>query len=116
SDCSVDRQGAGGSDIFYSRMDENGNWAAPKNIGYPINTSGNEVGLVVSTDGHLAYYASRNATSQGFDIFYFELYKEARPQKVKFVSGVVKDEKGEPVKDAVVEVSYKNSEENVQVK
>ena len=116
SDCSVDRQGAGGSDIFYSRMNEDGSWAEPKNIGVPINTSGNEVGLVVSTDGHLAYFTSRNATSKGYDIYYFELYEEARPQKVKFVSGVVKDQKGEPIKDAVVEVSYKNSEENVQIK
>lgn len=116
SDCTPDRPGAGGSDMFYSRMKEDGSWDEPKNIGYPINTSGNEVGMVVSTDGHLAYFASRNANSKGFDIFYFELYEEARPQKVKFISGVVKDEAGEPIKDAVVEVSYKDSEENVEIK
>lgn len=116
SDCSVDRQGAGGSDIFYSRMNEDGTWAEPKNIGYPINSEGNEVGLVVSTDGHLAYYTSRNAGSKGYDIYYFELYEEARPQKVKFFKGVVKDEAGEPIKDAVVEISYKDSKENVEIK
>lgn len=116
SDCSVDRQGAGGSDIFYTRKDENGSWTEPKNIGYPINSEGNEVGLVVSTDGHLAYYTSRNASSKGYDIYYFELYEEARPQKVKFFKGVVKDEEGEPVKDAVVEISYKDSEESVEIK
>ena len=115
SDCSVSRQGAGGSDIFYSRMNEDGSWAAPTNIGYPINTEGNEVGLVVSTDGHLAYYTSRNASSKGYDIYYFELYEEARPKKVKFYKGVIKDEAGEPVKDAVVEISYKNSEESVEI-
>lgn len=116
SDCSSERPGAGGSDMFYSRMKEDGSWDTPKNLGYPINTSGNEVGMVVSTDGHLAYFATRNERSEGFDIFYFDLYEEARPQKVKFVSGVVKDQKGEPIKDAVVEVSYKNSKENVQIK
>jgi outer membrane protein OmpA-like peptidoglycan-associated protein/tetratricopeptide (TPR) repeat protein len=116
SDCSDERKGAGGSDIFYSRQNEDGAWQTPINIGYPINSEGNEVGLVVSTDGHLAYYTTRNANSEGFDIFYFELYEEARPQKVQFYKGQVKDEDGEPVKDAVVEVSYKDSKENVEIK
>ncbi len=116
SDCLGDRKGAGGSDIFYARKDDKGNWNEPKNIGHPINSEGNEVGLVVSTDGHLAYYTSRNANSKGYDIYYFELYEEARPQKVKFFKGVVKDEEGEPIKDAVVEISYKNSEESVEIK
>jgi len=115
STTSTARPGAGGTDIFYSRKDEEGNWIEPKNIGVPINSAGDEVGLVVSTDGHLAYYTSRNAKSEGFDIYYFELYEEARPQKVKFYKGTVTDAKGEPVKDAIVEISYKDSKENIQV-
>ncbi len=115
STTSSERPGAGGTDIFYTRKDEKGNWMEPTNIGVPINSAGDEVGLVVSTDGHLAYYTSRNATSEGFDIYYFELYEEARPKKVKFYKGTVTDSKGEPVKDAVVEISYKDSEENVKV-
>ncbi|MFT5821187.1 MAG: outer membrane protein OmpA-like peptidoglycan-associated protein [Crocinitomix sp.] len=116
SECSDDRLGAGGTDIFYSRKDENGNWMEPTNIGHPINGAGNEVAFVVSTDGHLAYYTTRGPNTKGYDIYYFELYEEARPQKVKFVKGVVKDELGDPVKDAVVEVSYKLSGESVEVK
>ncbi len=116
SDCSVQRPGAGGSDIFYARKDAEGNWIEPKNIGHPINTEGNEVGLVVSTDGHLAYYTTRGANTSGYDIYYFELYEEARPQKVKFLKGVVEDQDGEPMKDAVVEISYKDTKKNVEVK
>lgn len=116
SDCSIERKGAGGSDVFYSRMNEDGSWSEPKNIGYPINSEGNEVGLVVSTDGKLAYYTSRNAGSKGYDIYYFELYEEARPQKVTLVKGQVTDESGNPVKDAKVEVAYKESGESVEVK
>ena len=114
SDCSPDRLGAGGSDIFYTRI-ENGVWLEPKNIGYPINTAANEVGLVVSTDGKLAYFTSGGAGSS-FDIYYFTLYPEARPKKVLFVKGEVKDDKGDPVPDATVEISYKNSGENTEVK
>ncbi|MCB9223292.1 MAG: OmpA family protein [Crocinitomicaceae bacterium] len=112
SDCSTERKGAGGSDIFYTRK-ENGSWVEPKNIGYPINTAGNEVGLIVSTDGKLAYFTTGGRGSS-FDIFYFELYEEARPKKVAFFKGELKDDKGEPVKDAVVEVSYRESGKSVE--
>ena len=116
SDCAPDRLGAGGSDIFYARKNDNGDWEKPINIGYPINSQENEVGLVVSTDGHLAYYTTRSAESKGYDIYYFELYEAARPQKVKFVTGIMEDEAGNPIKDAVVEVSYKDSKENIEFK
>jgi len=116
STCTPDRLGAGGTDVFYSRKDSLGNWEEPVNIGYPINTEGNEVAFVVSTDGHLAYYTSRNSGSNGYDIYYFELYEEARPQKVLLLKGEVKNEKGEPVKDATVEISYQGSDETVEVK
>jgi len=116
SDCSTERLGAGGSDIFYTRKDEKGNWMAPTNIGFPINSEQNEVGLVVSYDGHVAYYTFRNVNTNSYDIFYFELYEEARPQAVKIFKGEVTDQKGNAVKDAIVEVSYKESGESIQVK
>lgn len=116
SDCSTDRLGAGGSDIFYTRKDSLGNWKTSTNIGYPINSEQNEVGLVVSYDGHIAYYTFRNVNTNSYDIFYFDLYEEARPQKVKIFKGEVKDQQGEPVQDAIVEVSYKETGESVQVK
>lgn len=115
SDCSPTRLGAGASDVFYSRKDEQGKWQTPKNLGYPINTQGNEVGMVVSTDGHLAYFTT-SGKGGGYDIYRFELYEEARPKKVLFLKGEVKDDNGDPVKDAKVEVSYKESGESVEVK
>jgi len=113
--------GLGGYDIFFSRMDSTGKWSKPKNIGYPINTRKNDLGFSVSTDGKYGYFASnkveqqkeanqqRNyARKQGavrrpFNIYSFELYQEARPQKVVFVKGNVSDEKkNTPVRDAKV--------------
>ena len=114
SECSPTRLGAGGTDVFYTRKGEDGKWQDPKNLGYPINSKANEVGMVVSTDGHLAYFTT-SAKGGTFDIYYFELYEEARPQKVLFVKGEVKDDNGEPVKDAKVEIAYKDSGESFEV-
>ena len=33
----------GGYDIFYSNLDELGNWSTPTNLGYPINSSDDDV-------------------------------------------------------------------------
>ena len=91
--------GLGGYDIFYIRLGEEHNWKEPKNIGYPINSKYDDAGFFVSTDGKYAYFASNQIKGiGGWDIFYFDLYEEARPEKVLFIKGQLKDEKSnEPI-------------------
>ena len=48
----------GGYDIFYSVMDDAGNWSKPKNMGYPVNSTDNDVLFVTSADGKRGYYYS----------------------------------------------------------
>jgi outer membrane protein OmpA-like peptidoglycan-associated protein len=89
--------GLGGYDIFMVKADDNGNWKRPKNLGSPINTENDEVGFFVSTDGKLGYFASNSMKGKckgGFDIFAFDLYKEARPEEILFIKGDIKDENG----------------------
>ncbi len=103
--------GVGGFDIFYSRMDSNSKWTEPKNIGYPINSSGDEVGFFVSTDGNTGYFCSNDPTRTngqnmgGYDIYQFELYKEARPEKVALMTGKIKDNEGNPLTGATVTIT-----------
>lgn len=104
STSSEERPGAGGLDIFYLRKKADGSWGEPQNIGVPINTPQDELGLFVSSEGSLAYYSSR--AEGNFGIYGFELYLEARPESVVIVKGDITDENGDPVKDAEVEVSY----------
>lgn len=113
STCTDTRRGVGGLDIFYIR-EENGKWTEPKNIGYPINSKEDELGLFVSTDGHLAYYSSR--VGGNWNIYSFELYEEARPKSVTILKGELKDDKGEPVKDATIEIAYAGTDEVTNVK
>lgn len=82
--------GMGGLDIFYSRRDESGQWNEPVNIGYPINTHGDEFGLIVGASGKLAWFASDKEGGYGnSDLYTFELYEEARPQPVTYMKGIV---------------------------
>ncbi|TNF28054.1 MAG: hypothetical protein EP314_04265, partial [Bacteroidetes bacterium] len=47
----------GGFDIFRSAY-EDGAWSVPENIGYPINTSEDDVFFTLAPDGRTAYYSS----------------------------------------------------------
>ncbi len=86
-------QGLGGYDIFFSKLDEHGNWSKPKNIGYPINSPDDEVGFFVSTDGQQGFFASNKYNGKGgWDLYSFDLYEGARPEKVLFIKGNVKSE------------------------
>lgn len=85
--------GLGGYDIFYSRLNDDGSWSTPVNLGYPINSADDEVGFFVSTDGKTGYFASNKLKGVGgWDLYSFDLYDKARPGKVLFLSGTVKSE------------------------
>ncbi|MDX2362757.1 MAG: OmpA family protein [Crocinitomicaceae bacterium] len=82
----------GGSDLFMTRMDEEGNWSNPKNLGYPINTMFDENSLMVSPDGEIAFFASdREGGFGGLDIYYFQMPEELRPTKTLYFEGRVYD-------------------------
>lgn len=84
--------GMGGLDIFYSRMDETGEWSEPINLGYPINTHADEFSLVVEAGGERAFFATDKEGGYGdMDIYSFELYERARPDPVAYMQGRVYD-------------------------
>jgi len=80
----------GGYDIFFSKLDSTGNWKQPRNIGYPINSYDDDIGFFASTDGRFGFFASNKYDGKGgWDVYYFDLYEEARPEKVLFIKGSV---------------------------
>ena len=84
--------GMGGLDIFFSRRDSDGNWTEPQNIGYPINTHGDEFAMIVGASGQYAWFASDMEGGYGdSDLYTFELYPEARPHPHTYMRGVVVD-------------------------
>lgn len=85
--------GLGGLDIFSSTRNEKGVWSTPRNLGYPINTKGEEQGIIVSPDGRYSFMASNREGSRGLDIFTFELPDNLKPAATSYVKGFVVDAK-----------------------
>jgi outer membrane protein OmpA-like peptidoglycan-associated protein len=58
------------SDIFFSTIDDQGNWSVPKSVGRNINTDGNEEGVFIHPDGQTLYFSSDGHPGMGgYDIF-----------------------------------------------
>jgi len=85
------RVGMGGFDIFRTSLNDDSTWTDPQNLGYPINTYNDEMGLVISSDGQKAYFSSVRNKKNGKDIFSFNLYESARPMPVSYLKGKVYD-------------------------
>lgn len=85
------RPGMGGFDIFKSTMINDSTWSDPVNLGYPINTYNDELGLIIGSDGKKAYFSSVRDNRNGKDIFQFDLYESARPAPVSYIKGKVFD-------------------------
>lgn len=90
-------EGFGGSDIFMSkRLDDTWtNWSLPLNLGPAFNTSGNDWGFRVSTDGTFAYYSAN--LNGNADIVRCLLPTDIKPDKVATISGKVTDTKDVPL-------------------
>ena len=81
--------GMGGFDLFMSRRGEDGKWQKPVNLGFPINTQGDEINFFVAADGKTAFISSQREGGQGgYDIYTFELPEEVRSDSANYLSTV----------------------------
>jgi outer membrane protein OmpA-like peptidoglycan-associated protein/tetratricopeptide (TPR) repeat protein len=85
-------KGMGGSDLYVSRLQDNGTWSKPENLGYPINTKADENSLMVSPDGEVGFFASNRDGGFGdLDIYWFNMPENMRPTKTLYFEGKVFD-------------------------
>ena len=85
------RVGMGGFDIYITRMINDSTWTEPQNLGYPINTYNDEMGLIIESNGQKAYFSAIRDKANGKDIFSFDLYEAVRPNPVSYLKGKVQD-------------------------
>ncbi len=81
--------GMGGFDLFMSRRGEDGKWQKPVNLGFPINTQGDEINFFVAADGKTAFISSqRDGGRGGYDIYAFELPDQLRSDSANYLATV----------------------------
>ncbi len=116
---STGHPGMGDGDIFMTRIQQVNDviwsWLEPYNLGYPINSPFQEVGLFVKPDGKTAYYASSRLEGQGgLDIYEFTLPEHFQPYDMVFIEGQVKDEFTEEPLELTLDVMRNGKKWEVQ--
>ena len=81
--------GMGGLDLFTAEINENGKVENLKNMGYPINTYQDDMGLTISSIGDVAYFSSARESENGLDIFSFNLDRGLQPRPVTYIRATV---------------------------
>ncbi len=106
--------GLGGTDLFMSKRQANGDWGPAVNLGYPINTAKDENSLLVDPAGNLAYFASSREGGYGdLDIYQFELPEDVRPEKITYVKGKIYNAKTKEPLEAIFELFDIDKQEKV---
>ena len=83
------RLGMGGADLYVAKRVNDSTWGEVKNLGYPINTSGDEASLIVAPDGRTALFASDRYGGYGQqDLYSFVMPAPARPEAITFIDPV----------------------------
>ena len=108
--------GLGGFDLFRSTKKQDGSFGLPENLGHPINSPGDEQGLVIDYTGMKAYIASNRNKMDPMDIYSFLLPESKRPQAVSYVTGKVTDIKTGESLIAKLTLQNLSSPENTSVK
>jgi hypothetical protein len=85
---SNDSTSMGEFDVFMSVKDENGIWSSPINMGYPINSVGDDLFYTHTADGQKAYLSSFRKGGKGEkDIYRMNVNSEIR--NIAFLSGEI---------------------------
>ena len=79
----------GGFDIFVSIIEEDKKFSEPVNMGYPINTTGDDVFFVTSPDGKRGYFSSSKEGGFGEKDIYMMFIPDAKEKPLALFKGSI---------------------------
>ena len=93
----------GGFDIFVTELQTDNTWSTPINIGYPINTTHDDITYVTSPDGKRGYFSSYggNDSYGDMDIFVV-LQDDAIEKELTLLKGFVTVNEGDTLPENIV--------------
>ncbi len=105
-------EGMGGFDIFHSSINEDGSFGEAVNIGYPINTSDDDLFFVPLQAGNSGYMARADIEgSEGVkNIYLLDIYSDNNPRPVE-VKGKISLEDEAPIYAKAVNIRFESDKE-----
>jgi dipeptidase D len=89
------RLGYGGLDIFYSKPYSTDKWTEAKNMGFPINLTTDDFGIVFDESMEKGYFSSNRFGGEGGDdIYYFKINKDRKECTQKVEGKIIDEETG----------------------
>ncbi|MBW7867724.1 MAG: PD40 domain-containing protein [Brumimicrobium sp.] len=101
----------GGFDIFVSVLDPNTQqWSSPINLGYPLNSTGDDIYFTSIADGTVGYYTSYREGGIGEKDIYRVEAENLKVNNAKVLLGNVSTSNGEPLlfEDFLITLNCKN--------
>lgn len=87
--------GVGGQDLFRTQLTPQNTWQTPTNLGYPINTAGNETNLFIGLNGKTAYFSKQvinpDSGAGDVDIYSFDLPADLQPTAATYLAATIID-------------------------
>jgi len=94
----------GGYDIFKSELNpETGQWSAPENLDFPINTPDDDILFISDIDNQLAFFASSRASMQG-ELTVYKVKVDPLPSGNSIVKGIFIAESNPAMKSATISI------------
>ncbi|MBK7639685.1 MAG: OmpA family protein [Bacteroidetes bacterium] len=108
------RLGYGGLDIFYSKPYSTDKWTEAKNMGFPINLTTDDFGIVFDESMEKGYFSSNRFGGEGGDdIYYFKINKDRKECTQKVEGKIIDEETGMVVPGVKVTARNKTTGEIV---
>ncbi len=79
----------GGFDIFVSQRNAQGEFEKPLNIGYPLNTTADDVFFVPAIDGLEGYYSSRHGNTLGKSDIFQVVFHSNKEKNIALITGTL---------------------------
>lgn len=90
----------GGFDIFRSEFDGK-DWSAPSNLGYPVNSAGDDIFFIMPLKYNRGYYSSNKPGGRGKMDLYRVTFANERPSFAEIRGLVLKGEKFQPTYSSI---------------
>ncbi len=108
------RVGMGKYDIYVSKI-QGENHAIPENLGYPINTHEDQVGLVISSDGAKGYYSVNQNNQSKIHEFDIPQKLKTKIHSVNILNGLIRDKNTTTPLPAKIELIRLDSKKSVEM-